>query len=171
MRLVWFAVVAVLAFGLVYFPYPPDSVPARLLFAYVAFVARSATWTLGLLDPSVMLTDRIVINGRFPLQIVLDCTGLDVQALYLAAVVAAPASALHKLLGASAGLSFLLLANLARIALLYYVGVYAPARFDLLHEDVLTFAMLACACAAFLSFALAGTRSRRMQPAAPPAAR
>jgi exosortase/archaeosortase family protein len=151
--LVGFALLAALFFGLLYFPYPADSTAVRWLSRYVTWVARAAAACLGLFDPSVRLVDQVVIQGRFPLQIVLDCTALDVQALYLAAVVSAPVALRAKLLGALAGLCFLTLVNLARIVILYWVGVYAPARFDLVHEDLLTFAMLAAACLAFVTFA------------------
>lgn len=155
-----FGVFALLVFGSLYYPHAPASWPARALHAYVGLVARAAAFTIGLFDHSAKLLDDTIIAGRFPLQIVLDCTALDVQALYLAAVLSLAAPVVVKLAGACAGLVFLTLANLARIAALYFVGVAAPARFDLLHEDVMTFAMMACACLAFVTFAqLASARS------------
>jgi exosortase/archaeosortase family protein len=151
--LLHFGLLAALSFGLLYFPYPTDSTPARWLSGYVELVAHAATAVLWLFDPAVRLTEGLVIQGRFPLQIVLDCTALDVQALYLAAVASAPLALRSKLAGAIAGVAFLGVVNLARIAILYWVGVYAPARFDMVHEDLMTFAMLAAACLAFAGFA------------------
>ncbi|HEY6880514.1 MAG TPA: hypothetical protein VI299_20965 [Polyangiales bacterium] len=159
-RLALFALVSALLFALLYYPHPPDSRAADLLSGYVAWVARAATHVIALFDPSVVLMDHVVIAGRFPLRIVLDCTALDVQALFVSAVLAAPASARSKLLGALGGVAFLAVANLVRIVALYYVGVHAPARFDLMHEDVFTFAMLACACLAFFLFATQHSRAR-----------
>jgi exosortase/archaeosortase family protein len=147
-----FALWAALLLALLYAPYPADSLIVQLLAGYVALVARASAALLALGDPGVRLVDEVLITGRFPLQIVLDCTALDVQALYLAAVLSAPLRWSVKLAGALAGCAALSAINLARIALLYWIGVYAPAHFDLLHEDVFTFGLLACACGCFWTF-------------------
>ena len=154
-----FGLLSLFLFAFLYYPHDPSSWPARAIGGYVSWVARAAAFSIGLADNSVALTQGTVIGGRYPLQIVLDCTALDVQALYLSAVLALRAPAGIALKGALSGLAFLALANLARIAALYFVGVYAPARFDLIHEDVMTFVMMACACLAFVTFARFASRA------------
>jgi exosortase/archaeosortase family protein len=147
-----FALWAALLLALLYAPYPADSIIVQLLAGYVALVARASAWLLALGDPSVRLVDEVLITGRFPLQIVLDCTALDVQALYSAAVLSAPLRWSVRLAGTLAGCAALSAINLGRIVVLYWIGVHAPAHFDLMHEDVLTFALLACACGGFWAF-------------------
>lgn len=155
-----FALVAGPLFALLYAPYPASSLPAQLLAGYVELVARAAAALLAPFDPSVRLVDQVMITGRFPLLIVLDCTALDVQALYTAAVLSMPFGWRYTLLGALAGCLALGLVNLVRIAVLYWVGVHAPGYFDLLHEDVLTFALLLCAVACFWLFVGLAERAR-----------
>jgi exosortase/archaeosortase family protein len=156
-----FALLSLLLYGFVYYPHEPTSLAARTLFAYAAWVARGSAWLIGLFGEPVGVTDDTLITGRFPLRIVLDCAALDVLALYVAAVLAYPARWFSKVSAVLLGAVFLSCANLGRILALYFAGVYAPERFDLLHEDVLAFAMVASALFAFAGFAALMEQGRR----------
>lgn len=153
-RCVCFVLLAGTLLTVIYFPYDPTSLAAGVLTSYVHGVARVAAGALSLMDSSIQLREETLILGRFPLRIVLDCTALDVQALYLAAVLSFATGWPSKLVGALSGLLFLSFANLLRIVVLYLTGVHAPVRFDLMHEDVMTLAMLTCACLAYAVFAV-----------------
>jgi exosortase/archaeosortase family protein len=136
-------------YALLYFPYPAHSAPIRLLTSILHVVAHASAATIGLFDPSVRVLEGPVINGRFPLQIVLDCAALDVLALFLAAVLSYPAGVRDKLVGAVVGVSFLSLINVGRISALYFVGCHAPASFEVVHGDLLTFVMVAATLGTF----------------------
>ncbi len=154
-RLARFIALAGSFFAALYYPYPADSLPTSWLEQYIHGVAACSRWLIAWFEPHVRLVDGLVIAGRFPLQIVLDCTALDVQALYAAAVLASPARWKDKAAGLVLGLVALSLANLMRIVVLYLAGSYAPAHFDLLHEDVMTFALMVFTCLAYYAFSRA----------------
>lgn len=113
----------------------------RALSSYLRFQAHLSAFFIRLLEPGVSVRDD-TIYGRFPLQVVLDCASLDVQAICIAAVVAFPTRLPKKLVGIVLVLVVIGLVNALRIAALYFAGAYSTELFDLLHEDVMLFAML-----------------------------
>ena len=143
----------------IYFPYPRGSLPARVLSAYVVAVARVAAGFLHLFDARVAALDN-TITGGFPLTVILDCTALDAQMLLAAAIFAFTASWGQKLFGLAVGVALLMALNIARIAVLYLVGLRWPGAFHLVHEEVCQFLIVA---AAFAWFAIWVREVRRDQ--------
>jgi exosortase family protein XrtM len=135
-------------YALLYFPYPADSLPVRVLARYLDSIAQVSAALIRLVDPQVFAQGPMIM-GRFPLRIVLDCAGLEVHALYSAAVCAFPAPWRAKWLGLCCGFLVLASLNLARIAALYFAGVHAPRWFDFLHEEVMAIFLVVCACLVF----------------------
>lgn len=148
-------------YALLYFPYSANSAPIVALSWVLRGVAHASAAAIGLWDPAVQVLPGPVIGGRFPMQIVLDCAALDVLALFLAAVLSYPARARDKLVGAVVGMAFLSLVNVARIAALYFVGTYAPLRFEVVHGDLLAFVMVGVTLGTF------GVWVRSLPPAVP----
>lgn len=146
------ALLMALFYVLIYFPYAPGSAAARALAWYVALQARLAGSVLAMFDSSVFV-EGTVIRGRFPLEIVLDCTALDAICLFCAAVIAFPAPVRRRLQGLAGGVAAIAFLNLWRIVVLYFAGTYLPALFDLLHEDVLQIALVLAAAGGFVLFA------------------
>lgn len=138
---------------LVSFPYPATSMPARALAEYSRLQAELAGAVLRHFDPTVSV-QRNVILGRYALRIVLDCSALDVQGLFLASVLAFPAKLRSKALGALFGMSAIAVVNLGRIVALYLVGLHFPQMFDVLHEEVFQIVILAAALTSFGVWAL-----------------
>jgi exosortase/archaeosortase family protein len=135
-------------YALLYYPYPPGSLPVRAFGWYLHQIARSSGAIVRLLDNTVVVSGDL-IQGRFSLRIVLDCAALDAHALFAAAVLAFPAPWSRRAAGIVAGSAVVALVNLARISLLYVVGLRWPASFHLLHEEVLQLAII---LATFLAF-------------------
>lgn len=145
-----------------YFPHDPTSRAGRWLAAYLALVTRAVSGVVGLFDPEVSVAGT-VLTGRFPLRVVLDCAALDAHALLAAAILAYPAPIARRLTGVVAGTALIAVVNVGRIAALYGVGVRWPAAFPLLHEDVLSLAIVAITALTFLAWAAS---VRRPQAAA-----
>ncbi|MFI5307860.1 MAG: exosortase H [Polyangiales bacterium] len=141
-----------LFYGAYYYPYPPDSAPARLIATYVGLQAHAAAALIETFDASARLHGNVV-SGAFALEVIKDCSSLDAQALLAAAVIGFPARRRAKLLGLGMGLLLLNLANIARIAGLYAVGARAPSVFDSVHEELMPLALVALACAFFAVWA------------------
>lgn len=134
----------------IYFPYRRGSFPERALSAYVVGIAGVAGRLLQLFDARVGVA-RNMITGPMPLTVILDCTALDAQMLLAAAIFAFNGTWRQKLVGLVGGLGALMLLNLARIIVLYVVGLRWPAAFHLVHEEICQFVIVA---AAFTLFAV-----------------
>jgi exosortase/archaeosortase family protein len=147
-------------YGVLYFPYRSENLVVRGLEAYLRALASVAAGLIGLFDPTAGARGT-VIEGRYPLQIVLDCSAADAQALFAGAVLAFPAGWRRKALGALAGVAGLNLVNLARIVFLYFVGVHWPRAFHTLHEEVIQLGFVLIAAGAFALWA----RWSRREPA------
>ena len=83
-------------------------------------------WLIALFDGSASV-DGTLIHGRFPLRIVKSCSALDAQVLYVAALIAFPASVRAKLFGVILGVIGLTGLNILRLTALYFVGGHAPS--------------------------------------------
>ena len=79
-----------------------------------------------------------VISGAegFAVNILKGCNGAYVLAIYLAAVLAFPATWKEKALGTALGIPAVQGINLVRIVSLYYIGVRHPALFERFHYHV-----------------------------------
>ena len=154
------------AYAAIYFPYPADSLPGRLLSRYVELQAALAGALIRLFDDTARVQGHN-ITGRFPLVIVMDCAALDAKALFLAAVLAFPAPWRRKLLSAAAGLAAIAAVNALRIVTLHLVGRYRPQAFELMHEEVLQLAIVASAVAAFALWVRWTQRPREVPARAP----
>jgi exosortase family protein XrtM len=131
-----------------YYTYPDGSLPARAIHGLLVWQAKLCGGLIRPFDHSVRV-DETTIQGRFAIEVVKDCSSLDVQALVTAAVLAFPAPWRKKVWGVLFGLGAVIAANLVRIAGLYFIGAYLPHRFDPIHEEVMPLMLVGVACAAF----------------------
>ena len=154
------AAIGCVAYTALYFPYPPGSLPVRVLTWYLRLVARAAAAGASLFDHSaVALGD--VVQGSYSVKIVLDCAALDAHALYGAAVLAFPARWSARAWGLLLGTALLAVVNVGRIVLLYVAGIRWPAAFHVLHEEILQLAIVLAAFFAFLAWILWVQRTSR----------
>lgn len=90
----------------------------------------------------------LVHAGGFACEVDIACTALVPAALLTAALLAWPRPWPARLAAAAGGVVWLVLVNQLRLASLVWVGVYAPAWFDLLHQWLWP-ALLALAAAGY----------------------
>jgi exosortase/archaeosortase family protein len=134
-----------------FFPYAQDALVLKALDWYLSQLTRVCGWVIHFFDPTAT-TQQLEIVGRFSLRIVIDCAALDVQSLFVAAVLAFPATIKQRLLCSVLGCLAITMVNICRIVTLYLVGVHAPGSFKIVHEEVMAIAMVFAALLAFLSF-------------------
>jgi exosortase/archaeosortase family protein len=157
-----FFVLSTLGLAVYFFPYEQIGVRADVVFqAYLAGYARAVGWVLGVLDPAVRVTG-VTIGGRFPMQIARSCDAMEANILFGAATLALPAALPRKAVALVVGLAALVAVNIARLCCLYYVGIYAPARFDFAHYEAWPLIIVGFAAADFLVCA------RWLTPGGPP---
>ena len=102
---------------------------------YLRFNAAASAAILAVFEDSVTVSGQS-IQGRYSLTIERGCDAIEPSALFLAGVLAFPAALTTKLPGMLIGTLVLLVLNLVRIISLFYVGVYFPRMFHVMHVDV-----------------------------------
>lgn len=143
-----YAFLAGVLFVIYAFPYELFGAKGDWLDPYLAAYAQLAGHVLGLFEQ--VTVEGPYIHGRFPLQIVRNCDAADVNILFASALLAFPGPWRAKLAPLLRGLVALVAANVTRICTLYYVGVYAPTRFELAHEEVWPLLLVATAVLVFV---------------------
>jgi len=147
-----YVVVAAVLFSIYGFPFELFGARSDWLAGYLRLYARLAGGALQLFDNGVVVTgDRI--DGRFSMQIVRNCDAIEVNILFASAILAFPAPRLRRMYALTAGLGLLVFANIARICLLYFVGVYRPSWFRAAHEEILPLVLIALTALSFLGWA------------------
>jgi len=101
-----------------------------------AFTAMLAAWTLRLLGEGGHHEGTLVLSSLPPLEIIWECTGITPISIYLAAVLAYPASWKAKGWGILSGVPALLVVNLIRVVSLAYVADRFPDAFEIAHVFV-----------------------------------
>lgn len=140
---------ALLLFSIYGFPFELFGAKRDWLVPYLAGYARLAGGALSLFEKGIIVAGTR-IDGRFSLEIVRNCDAIEVNILFVCAVLAFPSPIKRRLAALSAGLACLVLANVLRICALYFVGVHYPDWFRVLHEEVLPLVLIAGAALLFL---------------------
>jgi exosortase/archaeosortase family protein len=144
-----FAVVAGAALAIYSFPYAEHGVREDWFTRYLAAYARVAGWVLRLTHANVQVAGTEVV-GNISLTVAKNCDAMDVNILFVAAIVAFPVGWRRRAIGIGLGVAGLAIANIVRIVSLYYIGVRWPSRFEVVHAELWPFAMVALAVSAFL---------------------
>ena len=124
---------------------------------YLRFNAQVSGTILRLFENSVVVSGQS-IRGRYSLTIERGCDAIEPSALFLAGVLAFPAAIMAKLPGMLIGTLVLMVLNLVRIISLFYVGVYYPSLFHIMHVDVWQSAFVFLAILFWILWALWATR-------------
>lgn len=101
----------------------------------------------------VLLEGTNLASGAFRVDVAPACSGAVPSMIYLAAVVAYPASWRTKLIGAGLGLAIIQGVNLLRVILLFLIGLFAPSLFHDIHVYVAQGLVVAVAVATWLFWA------------------
>ncbi len=134
------------------FPYEQGGALHTAFASYLAGYARAAGALLALFDASVHVEGASIL-GRFSMQIVKDCDAMEVNILFASAVLAFPVPWWRRALGVLVGVSLLAVANLTRIACLYWIGVSAPSAFEAAHRDVFPLLLIGVTVLMFVAWA------------------
>ena len=147
-----YSLIAAMLFAIYAFPFDLFGAERDWLSGYLAGYARLAGTVLGWVEPGIVVTGAH-IDGRFPMEIVRNCDAIEINILFASAVLAFPAGWSRKVRALLVGLSALVVLNVLRISALYFVGVHAPARFAVVHEQVFPLLLVLAATLTFLGCA------------------
>jgi exosortase/archaeosortase family protein len=143
------ALIAGALFAVYAFPFELLGAKHDWLAGYLAAYARLAGGVLGLFESGIVVTGAN-ISGRFPMEIVRNCDAIEINILFVSAVLAFPSTWRRRGTALAVGLSALVALNVTRICLLYFVGVHAPERFAVAHEQIFPLLLVIAAAFAFL---------------------
>ena len=124
-----FMAILVISFSVVALRPVNDSV----VVPYTGLVARVAGVVLTLCGEEMTIAGCDLSSPRFSVTIYNGCNGLMTSLIYVAGVLAFPASLRGKLIGLAFGLAAIQGINLVRIVSLFYIGVYLPELFSQAH--------------------------------------
>jgi exosortase H (IPTLxxWG-CTERM-specific) len=99
-------------------------------------IAHASGATLNLLGQKVTQTGTILRNARFAVNIRNGCNGVEAMLIFLAAVLAFPASWKSRLTGLTLGIVAIQAVNLIRVVALFLTGIYFPRIFDTSHTVI-----------------------------------
>jgi len=135
---------------------------------YLAFIARVVGGILGLFGYMATVTETAIHTPQFSLEIVRGCDAIEPAAIYIAAIIASPVGFWPRIPGILIGTAAIMVINLVRIVSLYFVGVYYPSAFNMIHEGVWQAAFVVLAIVFWAVWVQWATRSDRERPDAPP---
>ncbi len=131
-----FVVLFVVLLGVFYWITFLEAVNMKAIPAYMRFNAQASVVILNVFGEGATAQDTSVASKRFSVNIQHGCDAIEPSALFLAAVLAFPASLKSKLPGLFIGTLVLAIVNLVRIVTLFYTGIFYPKWFEVMHVDV-----------------------------------
>jgi exosortase H (IPTLxxWG-CTERM-specific) len=105
----------------------------HLIAPYTVLLARSMSVILGVAGLSPAFSGTSVTASGFSATIVPSCAGIEIMALLAASMLAFPASVRRKVSGVLLGLVAVHLINVARLVVLFLIGIHFRSGFDQAH--------------------------------------
>ncbi|MFP3940401.1 MAG: exosortase H [Acidobacteriota bacterium] len=103
---------------------------------FTAGVATASRVALNLSGQGVAQDGTVLRNERFAVNIENGCNGVETMIIFMAAVLAFPASWRSRLAGLGIGLLAIQGVNLVRVVALFLTGSYLPSLFDASHTVI-----------------------------------
>ncbi len=113
-----------------------NAVNDHVIEPFTAGVATAGGMTLNLIGQGIEMDGTVIRNDRFAVNIENGCNGVETMIIFLAAVLAFPASWKSRGLGLALGLVAIQGVNLVRVVALFLTGAYFPKFFDSSHTVV-----------------------------------
>lgn len=141
------------------------AVEKTIIPSYMRFYAQASARVIDIFGEGASATGTEVMSSRYSVNIKHGCDALAPSALFIAAVLAFPASIRSKIPGLIAGTLVLAVINLVRIISLFYTGIYFPKWFETMHVDVWQPAFILISLTLWVMWALRATRAAVSTPA------
>ena len=110
-----------------------DATQSGFVLPHLHQIAAVCGSLLSLLGTTCSVQDQMIVSSRFSVSIVRGCDSLYPTAMLWAALLAYPATWKSKLIGVIGGAVVLFLLNIVRVITMFYIGVYVPSLFDMIH--------------------------------------
>ncbi len=103
---------------------------------FTAGIARVSAVVLDALGQHTTLEGTVIRGTRFAVNIRNGCNGVETMLIFLAAVLAFPATWRARLAGLALGIAGIQVVNLVRVVALFLTGAYLPRLFDTSHTVI-----------------------------------
>ena len=113
-----------------------QAVNDSVIVPFTSGVAKASGIALNLIGQGIEMKGTMLRNDRFAVNIKNGCNGVETMIIFLAAVVAFPASWKAKTIGLVLGSIAIQFVNLIRVVALFLTGAYFPALFDSSHTVI-----------------------------------
>ena len=107
-------------------------------------IARLSGAVLNVLGQNVTMVGTVIRSPKFAVNIRNGCNGVEAMLIFLAAVLAFPASWKSRLAGLGLGILAIQVVNLVRVVALFLTGVYFPRIFDTSHTVIWQTIVILC---------------------------
>ncbi len=121
-----------------------NAVNDRLIVPFTAGVAKASGIALNLIGQGIEMQGTVIRNSAFAVNIENGCNGVETMIIFLAAVLAFPASWKARAIGLGLGLVAIQLINLVRVVALFLTGAYFPEFFDSSHTVIWQTVVILC---------------------------
>ena len=118
------------------------------------FTARATGFVLNIFGGDVSVDGTMVASSDFSMGIIAACTGIVPVAIYIAAVVAYPATIRQKSIGIAIGVLGIGIINIIRTTILFVLGTHSPSFFDTAHYLIFQSLMIMIAVLLWLFWVL-----------------
>jgi exosortase H (IPTLxxWG-CTERM-specific) len=129
----WFAAIFLGTLALVPFLFQFEAIDRVLIVPLNHGIARASGLAITLTGIDTRVQGTTISSDTFSVDIVRECSGAYVMAVFVAAVLAFPSSRKEKLAGIAIGLPGVQAVNLIRVVTLFHVGVWKPDLFEQFH--------------------------------------
>ncbi len=113
-----------------------NAVNDHVIEPFTAGVAKASGIALDLIGQDVTMSGTQIRNQRFAVNIRNGCNGVETMIIFLAAVLAFPASWKARISGLTLGIVAIQFVNLIRVVALFLTGAYFPKLFDSSHTVI-----------------------------------
>jgi len=127
-----FAVLLTSFYAITFIPY----LNMKLLPAFQVANAKASATLMNIVGENATVQDTTIRSSRYSVNIAHGCDAIEPIALFVAAVLAFPASMRSKFPGLLIGVALLCVLNLVRIISLFYTGIYWHSMFEVMHIDI-----------------------------------
>ncbi|MFY9820136.1 MAG: exosortase H [Thermoanaerobaculia bacterium] len=111
---------------------------------FTSGIANLSGGVLRLLGQNVTMAGTIIRSPRFAVNIRNGCNGVEAMLIFIAAVLAFPASWASRLAGLALGMLAIQVINLVRVVALFLTGTYFPKIFDTSHTVIWQTIVILC---------------------------
>jgi len=128
-----FCILFILILGVFTVLLQTDFTQKTLVEPHLSQIASLCGQVISFFRTECNVNGSVITSTRFSVNVVRGCDSLYPTAMLWAALLAYPASWKSKLIGLVGGAVFLFILNILRVVSMFYIGVYFPSLFDMVH--------------------------------------